>query len=136
MRTTTFWAVVIALLPASSFAGGSVSWEEMKPILDQEPMMAGFVSKTLDCHDSGFTGNRIGGQYPLGGKRLGPYGFQCRLKGEKGPLNLLLTINTTWKLFDGKGTEVDVSKATVTKELFTSIQVERKDCKEKWCSAR
>lgn len=136
MRTATFIAAMIAFLPVSSFAGGSVSWKEIQPILDQEPAIAAIVSKTLDCHDSGFTGNRIGGQFPLGGKRLGPYGFQCRHRGDKGPLNLLLTINTTWKLLDATGAEVDVSKATATREQFASIQVERKECKEKWCSAR
>ena len=61
--------------------------------------------------------------FPLGGTRLGPYQIQCRLKGTKTDYDLLLIVNTTYKMYDDTSKEVDIDKATRVNEKFVSIQI-------------
>jgi hypothetical protein len=111
------------LVPSIAHAGGSVSWDEVRVILNQEPQIANIVYSTLDCKSSGYTEYRIGGMYPLGGKRLGPYQVPCRLRGTTTDYNLLLIVNTKYTMYDDTGKEVDVDKATKIDERFVSIQI-------------
>jgi hypothetical protein len=123
MKYRSVILILILLLPSVGHAGGSVSWDEVKVILDQEPQIAKIVYSGLDCKTSGYTDYRIGGMFPLGGKRLGPYQVQCRLKGTKTDYNLLLIVNTTYKMYDDTGKEADIDKATKVDERFVSIQI-------------
>jgi hypothetical protein len=111
------------LVPSIAHAGGSVSWGEVMVILDQEPQIANIVYSTLDCASSGWTESRIGGMFPLGGMRLGPYQVPCRLKGSTTDYSLLLIVNTKYTMYDDTGKEVNVDKATKVDERFESIQI-------------
>jgi hypothetical protein len=71
--------------------------------------------------------------FPLGGKRLGPYGFRCRVLGNETDYDFVLTVNTSYKLFDDQGKEVDISKATRVDEKFESIELKFDKCAEDWC---
>jgi hypothetical protein len=114
---------LVFLVPSVAHSGGSVSWDEVKVILDQEPQIAKIVYSSLDFKTSGYTDYRIGGMFPLGGKRLGPYQMPCRLKGATTGYNLLLIVNTEYTMYDDTGKEVDIDKATKVDERFESIQI-------------
>jgi hypothetical protein len=111
------------LMPSVAHAGGSISWYEVQVILNQEPQIANIVYSTLDCASQGWTESRIGGMFPLGGMRLGPYQVPCRLKGTTTDYNLLLIVNTKYTMYDDAGKEVDVDKGTKVDERFESIQI-------------
>jgi len=130
-----FFFLTFLLSPAISFGGGSVTWNEVKSVLDQRPEIARVVYSTLDCFHSGYTPNRIGGMFPLGGKRLGPYGFRCRVKGNETNYDLVLSVNTSYKLLDAEGKDADISIATRVDEKFRSIELKFDKCLEDWCKA-
>jgi hypothetical protein len=125
--------VLSLLVPSVSNGGGSVSWEEIKEVINQDPEIAKFVYSSLDCKSSGYTDYRIGGMFPLGGRRLGPYEIRCRNKGSKTDYDLLLIVNTKYKMYDNGGNEVDIDKATRIDEKFVSIQLQtyKENCPSK-----
>jgi len=132
-RLVIFLLILSSLcLPCSSLAAGSVSWAEIRTVLKQDSALLKFVETSLDCYSSG-SGNRVGGMFPLGGKRLGPYYIRCRQKGSKSDYSLALVVNTSAKLLDDSGSEVDITKATRIEETLESIQLKSDPCKEKYC---
>ena len=67
-------------------AGGSFSFDiELKPILNQQPVIKDFVLKSFDVAESGWA-SRIGRQVneKFGGRRIGPYHIKARPKEYQG----------------------------------------------------
>ena len=68
------------------FAGGSFCLDiELKPILNQQPLIKDLVLETFDIAESGWA-HRIGQQVneKFGGRRLGPYSIKAKPKGQEG----------------------------------------------------
>jgi hypothetical protein len=119
-----------------AFGGGTVFDAEVESILDQQPHLAGFVRSEMEfCRASWYAEIRLAGNYPPGGKRLGPYERRCRPKGTKSNFDFVLTINTSYKGYNAEGKEVDVIKAIKIDERLTSINLRYDPCKEDWCKA-
>ncbi len=127
---------MVLLFSGYAFGGGTVFDAEVDSILDQQPQLANFVRSELEfCHASWYAVIRLAGNYPLGGKRLGPYERRIRPKGSKGNFDFILTINTSYKGYNDVGKEVDVTEATKIDEKLTSIDLRYDPCKEDWCKA-
>ncbi len=128
--------VAAFLCAAAAFAGGTAIDSEVDAILDQEPELADFIRSGLEyCQASWYAAVRIAGNYPLGGKRLGPYERRVRPKGSKSNFDFVLTINTSYAGYDSDGKKVDVIKATTVDERMTSINLRYELCVENWCKA-
>jgi len=57
------------------------------------------------------------------------------VKGNETNYDLVLSVNTSYKLFDAEGKDADISKATRVDEKFGSIELEFDKCLEDWCKA-
>ena len=75
-------ACLALLLPHASFAGGTFPFSQLKPILEQKPMLASHLFSTLDFAEWGMA-SRVGSivNEKLGGARLGPYRIRAKPKG-------------------------------------------------------
>ena len=122
-------AVLVSFPGASAWAGGSFALEDLRPILQQEPVMAKWLTGGLEFAESGYA-VRIGQNVnPLfGGRRIGPYVILAKPKGAPGPFNLEVTVETELMCRDAAGKAVDVSQAQVIQEKFSSVTV--RPCKE------
>ena len=138
MNKQIFFVVfLVGFLPSVyAFGGGTTSDEEVDVILDQQPDIARFVRSQLEfCRASWYAEIRLAWNYPLGGKRLGPYHRRCRPKGSSGNFDFILTVNTAYKGFDASGKETDVIYAIKIDEKLVSIDLRYNACKEDWCKA-
>ena len=118
-------SLFVLLAPATASAGGSVLWGEMTPLLAATPELEKVVQRSLDCDEVGDAELRLAGQYPLGGRRLGPYRFFCRVKGERGAASLTLTIRTSWRGYDKSGRPADVARAVRIDERAEGIELSK-----------
>jgi len=69
-------AAALALLPATALAGGSISWEEARPLLEQgDPTSLEFLEDKFEIEPAGVA-VRLGSQFQkLGGLRIPPFSF-------------------------------------------------------------
>jgi len=87
-------AFVSACLVVSAYAEGSITFaDDALPVLRREPELLKFVQQSLDVAPGGW-GVRLGRDFGADvGKRIPPFSFEARPKGQKGPYTLLLVIN-------------------------------------------
>jgi hypothetical protein len=122
-------AVLVALPGSAAWAGGSFALEDLRPILQQAPVMATWLNDGLEFDKTG-TAVRIGQNVNprLGGRRIGPYVILAKPKGAAGPFTLEVTVETELMWRDAAGKAVDVSQAQVIQENFSSVSV--RPCKQ------
>jgi len=116
---------LLLLLPGSAaWAGGSFAFEDLQPVLGQQPVLAKWLADSLEFDAQG-DAIRIGQNVNphLGGQRLGPYVILARPKGAAGPFTLEVTVETKLICKDANGKIVDVPQARTIRERFSSISV-------------
>ena len=115
------------------FAGGSFCLDiELKPILNQQPLIKDLVLETFDIAESGWA-HRIGQQVneKFGGRRLGPYSIKAKPKGQEGDYIFELIFHTEHIFLDKGGKVTDLRNADTIKEKFNSIEIKLiKECKK------
>ena len=107
------------------FAGGSFSFNiELKPILNQHPVIKDFVLKSFDISESGWA-SRIGQQVneKFGGRRIGPYHIKAKPKEYQGKDTFELIFHTEKIFLDKNGEPTDLTKADIIKEKFKSLEI-------------
>ncbi len=119
---TLLGAAILLFAVGAASAGGSLDFSDLKDLLEQQPILARFISEHLDVAKIG-NGGRIGGKVSeeLGGSRIAPYEFEAKAKGATGDFNLLLVIEAETTFLDRKGKETGVAKATQIKERLKRI---------------
>jgi hypothetical protein len=117
-------AVLVSLPGSSAWAGGSFALEDLRPILNQAPVMAKWLTGGLEFAETG-DAVRIGQNVNprFGGLRIGPYVILAKPKGASGPFTLEVTVETELICRNAAGKEVDVSQAQVIQEKFSSVTV-------------
>jgi hypothetical protein len=118
-------AVVFISLPgAMAWAGGSFALEDLRPILNQQPVLAQWLTGSLDFDETG-DAVRIGQNVNprFGGLRIGPYTILARPKGAAGPFTLEVNVDTELICLDKAGKPVEVDQAVTIKEKFASVTV-------------
>lgn len=117
-------AVLVSLPGASAWAGGSFAFEDLQPILQQEPVLAKWLTGGLEFAETG-DAVRIGQNVNprFGGRRIGPYVILAKPKGASGPFTLEVTVETELICRNAAGKDVDVSKAHTIQEKFSSVTV-------------
>lgn len=123
------FGLALALLfsyPGSAVrAGGSFSFEQdLLPLLKQQPVMAQWLTSSLDFDETG-DAIRIGQNVNprFGGLRVGPYTILARPKGAAGLFTFEVTVETELICLDKTRKPVDVSEAVTIKEKFASVTV-------------
>jgi hypothetical protein len=132
MRKRVCWlgmAVLVASLNSAAWAGGSFAFEDLQPIVNQQPVLAKWLTGGLEFAETG-DAIRIGQNVNerFGGRRVGPYVILAKPKGASGPFTLEVTVETELICQNAAGKAVDVSQATDIQEKFSSVTV--RPCKE------
>jgi hypothetical protein len=98
-------AAVIALVPLTCAAGGSVEFAQVDRLLKQTPQVRSALLDALVFPDSGEAEVRLGSHFKhLGAARLGPYTFEARVKGGGGRGGaVLVTVCTRYRFLDRAG---------------------------------
>ncbi len=118
-------AVLVPLPGSAAWAGGSFSFEQdLQPILNQQPVLAKWLTGGLDFDETG-DALRIGQNVNprFGGRRIGPYVILAKPKGAAGPFTLEVTVETDLMCRNQAGKPVDVSQAQTIQEEFASVTV-------------
>jgi hypothetical protein len=117
-------AIMVCLSGVAAWAGGSFAREDIKPILEQESVIAKRLAEGLDLDETG-SATRIGqnANAHLGGTRVGPYVLWAKPKGAEGPFTLEVTIETEMLCRNAAGKPVDIAKARDIRETFSSITI-------------
>jgi hypothetical protein len=104
MRRILF-ALVIALVPLTCAAGGSVEFDQIDRLLRQSPQVRVALLRSLSFPDSAYAEIRLGSHFRhLSAYRLGPYTFEAHVKGsatDRGAV--MVTLCTTHEFLDGAG---------------------------------
>jgi hypothetical protein len=116
--------VLVFSLSAAAWAGGSFALEDIKPLLEQEPVLAKWLIDGLDLDETG-AATRIGQNVNahLGGARVGPYVLLAKPKGSAGPFTLEVTVETEISFLNAAGKSVDLPNARQIREKMSSITV-------------
>ena len=94
MKTLLITLAVVLSTVFSAQAGGSVDWtQDALSLLKKNPKLALIIDKTLEVAQNG-TAIRLGKNFgDEQGRRVSPYQFAARMKGSKGPYDLVLIIH-------------------------------------------
>ncbi len=126
VRKGVGWLAIALLvsLPVSVWAGGSFAFEDLRPILNQEPVLAKWLTGGLDFDETG-DALRIGQNVNprFGGRRIGPYVILAKPKGASGPFTLEVSVETELICRNAAGKDVDLSEAQTIQEKFSSVSV-------------
>ena len=117
-------AFLISLPGSAAWAGGSFAFEDLRPILNQQPELAKWLTAGLEFDQADIAvrlGQNVNPRF--GGLRLGPYVILAKPKGASGPFTLEVTVETDLICRDAAGKPVDVSKAQTIQEKFSSVTV-------------
>ncbi len=119
-----FWLILSLSLPL--FADGSFSLQDLKPVLNQNPVLANYLLSTLDFADGGIA-SRIGDAVNerLGGKRVSPYRILAKPKGTKGAYIFEVVVYTDIVFSDEKGNVTTLEKAYSVAEKLTYIEIRK-----------
>ena len=117
-------AVLLSFPGSAAWAGGSFAYEDLQPILNQQPVLAQWLTGGLDFDQTG-DAVRIGQNVNprFGGLRVGPYVILARPKGASGPFTLEVTVETELICRNKAGKDVEVSEAQTIQEKFSSVSV-------------
>jgi hypothetical protein len=69
-------------IASNAIADGSVGFDEAAPLLDAAPELRAYLFDSLCISRNGMA-TRVSGEYPLGGRRVSPYMFLARPKGDR-----------------------------------------------------
>lgn len=127
VRKGVGWLALVALLTllgSAAWAGGSFALEDLQPILQQQPVLAKWLTGGLDFDETG-DAVRIGQNVNprFGGLRVGPYVILAKPKGAAGPFALEVTVETELICRDAAGKAVEVSEVQTIREKFSSVTV-------------
>jgi hypothetical protein len=116
--------VILAWSSSHLFAGGSITLKDIQPILDQQPKLWHFFLDHFDISPHG-GGVRLGKDWgELQGARVAPYEFEAKMKGDPGPYDLKIKIETDGWYFDAQGKEAPDQRLAVSiKEVLIHIGV-------------
>ena len=96
-------AVLASFVSLAALAAGTVSFDQVRFVLMQNPDIGGPVVGAYDFQTTGIA-TRLGPAYgKLSGARIGPYDFRARPKGSKGDYNVAVRICTTRTFLDAGG---------------------------------
>jgi hypothetical protein len=128
MFKKTILSAVFILCSSTVNAGGSFLMEDIRPILDQSPVVRNFLISTLDFEKSG-DANRIGNNVNprLGGTRLGPYCVPAKPKGKTGRNTMIVCIITEYIFRDKAGKICKLEQAYSVNEKFISLDIKPAD---------
>ncbi|HEY9072492.1 MAG TPA: hypothetical protein VIN67_00045 [Desulfobaccales bacterium] len=117
-------AVSISWPGAAAWAGGSFAFEDLRPILNQQPVLAQWLTGGLEFAETG-DALRIGQNVNprFGGRRVGPYVILAKPKGAAGPFTLEVTVETELICKNKAGKPVEVSQAQTIQEKFVAVTV-------------
>ena len=117
-------ALLVSLPGAVAWAGGSFAFEDLQPILNQQPVLAKWLTGGLDFDQTG-DAVRIGQNVNprFGGRRIGPYVILAKPKGAAGPFSLAVTVETELICLNAAGKPVGVPEAQTIQEKFASVTV-------------
>jgi hypothetical protein len=109
---------------SASYSGGSFILDDIKPILNQAPVIQKYLFTSFELEKSG-DANRIGNNVNprLGGTRLGPYCVNAKPKGSKGKNTFKVCINTEYQFKDQAGKPCKLEQAYSVKEKFSSVEI-------------
>jgi hypothetical protein len=111
------FALLLSLASPSVFAGGSVSFEDVVPVLEQKPDLY----KVVQGLDVGIgTATRLGNQTNFGGARIGPYVFPVKTR-DAAPVEGTLIIITRAYATNGSRHEVELTAPDAT-ELHEDLK--------------
>ena len=118
------WRLLVSGPGSAAWAGGSFAFEDLQPILNQQPVVAKWLTGGLDFAETG-DASRIGQNVNprFGGRRIGPYVILAKPKGAAGAFTLEVTVETELRCRNAAGKAVDVSKAQDIQEKFSSVSV-------------
>jgi len=119
-----FIVAAALLFPSASYSGGSFILDDIKPILNQAPVIQEYLFTSFELEKSG-DANRIGNNVNprLGGTRLGPYCVNAKPKGAKGKNTFKVCINTEYQFRDQAGKPCKLEQAYSVKEKFSSVEI-------------
>lgn len=101
LKRAASFAVLFAVLTAQSWAGGSLSFAEIRPLIEKSGSFGQWLLERFEFSDNA-TGVRLGNHWPhLGGARQGPYTVKGKFRGDPGRMDLLFTIGTRVAYYDG-----------------------------------
>jgi hypothetical protein len=122
-------ALLVVLPGSMAWAGGSFAYEDLWPILQQQPVLAQWLTGGLDFAETG-DASRLGQNVNprFGGRRVGPYVILAKPKGAAGPFTFEVTVATELICRDAAGKDVDVSKAQDIREKLASVSI--RPCQE------
>jgi hypothetical protein len=116
--------VAVLFFSSASYSGGSFILDDIKPILNQAPVIQKYLFTNFELEKIG-DANRIGNNVNprLGGTRLGPYCVNAKPKGAKGKNTFKLCINTEYQFRDQAGKPCKLEQAYSVKEKFGSVEI-------------
>lgn len=117
-------ALLLSWTSSAAWAGGSFAFEDLQPILNQQPVLAKWLTGGLDFDQTGDAvrlGQNVNPRF--GGRRIGPYVILAKPKGASGPFSLEVTVETEYICRDKAGKPVEVFEASTIQEKFASVTV-------------
>tara|TARA_R110002096_G_scaffold100173_5_gene221979 strand:- start:11758 stop:12711 length:954 start_codon:yes stop_codon:yes gene_type:complete len=116
------------MLPQITSAGGSVSWDDVVPLLSQNRKLQSFVEMTFDVVPAG-TATRLGKQFEnLDGQRVAPYVFSAKPRGSGDGYPFNLVIDAEIQFLDAEGNALDESGAEINaaqiRQVLAGIRLE------------
>ncbi len=129
MLRISIFITTLLVLPRFLLAEGSVSWEDVTPLLAQNPQIRAYVAATLDVEPAGI-GIRLGSQFEnLDGQRVAPYAFLAKPKGSDDGFPFELIIQADLRFFDENGQIIakeavdDIHLATKLTETLAGVSI-------------
>ena len=116
--------LLVSFLNSAARAGGSFAFEDLLPILNQQPVLAKWLSGSLEFDQTGDAvrlGQNVNPRF--GGRRVGPYVILAKPKGVSGPFTLEVTVNTDLICQNKVGKPVDFTEAYTMQEKFSAVTV-------------
>ena len=118
-------ALAWVLAPSLALAGGTVSLDDIEPLLRQKPALREVVKSAFDLEATVMAAIRFGPRFAhLSGGRMGPYMVAARPKGspERPPVELVLC--TEVRFLDESGRVVqDELTARRVEETLTAVML-------------
>ena len=112
--------VACVLFPATCVAGGTVSLEDVDPLLRQTPAVRDLLMSSLKLGNTVMAAVRFGPHFGhLSGGRMGPYMIRGGRRGSNGDTTLEIVLCTKARFLDasGKATESAMNAARVEERL-------------------
>lgn len=125
-KSVMFLLCLMSIAACIAQADGSIEYEDdVDPILKQAPALRKFILNTLCISHSGMA-VRIAGEYPMGGRRIGPYELYAKPKGVVGAYTMKIVINTSQLFFNKAKKSIsinDIDQATRMRESLLSVEI-------------